>query len=86
MIPHIYQSESPIYYLDQIRTPTNIVAGENDVTLPVSQSLMLERAFRYLKIPFHLLLIPNEEHPLSNNPWHGKIKLREELKWLQLYG
>jgi dipeptidyl aminopeptidase/acylaminoacyl peptidase len=26
------------------------------------------------------------EHALSKNPWHGKIKVREELKWLQKYG
>jgi hypothetical protein len=23
---------------------------------------------------------------LDENPWHGKIKVREELKWLQKYG
>jgi dipeptidyl aminopeptidase/acylaminoacyl peptidase len=85
-IPQIYQSQSAIYYFDQIRTPTHIFAGENDVRVPVSQNLMLERAFRYLGIPFELLLLSNEGHTLSNNPWHGKIKVREEIKWLQLYG
>jgi dipeptidyl aminopeptidase/acylaminoacyl peptidase len=85
-IPQIYQNQSAIYYFDQIRTPTHIVAGENDVRVPVSQNLMLARAFRYLGIPVELLLLPNEGHALSNNPWHGKIKVREEIKWLQLYG
>jgi dipeptidyl aminopeptidase/acylaminoacyl peptidase len=47
---------------------------------------MLERALRYLGIPVNLLLLPNEGHLLDNNPWHGKIKVREELKWLQMYG
>jgi hypothetical protein len=23
---------------------------------------------------------------LDRNPWHGKIKVREELKWLEKYG
>ena len=22
----------------------------------------------------------------DKNPWHGKIKVREELKWLEKYG
>jgi dipeptidyl aminopeptidase/acylaminoacyl peptidase len=62
------------------------VAGENDVRVPVSQNLMLERAFRYLGISVELLLLPNEGHTLSNNPCHVKIKVRQEIKWLQLYG
>jgi dipeptidyl aminopeptidase/acylaminoacyl peptidase len=33
-----------------------------------------------------LLIFPGEGHSLSKNPWHGKIKVREELKWLQKYG
>lgn len=86
MIPHIYQNESPIYHFDKIRTPTHIVTGADDIRMPVSQNLMFERAFRYLKVPFKLLLIPNEGHSLSNNPWYQKIKVREEIKWLQLYG
>jgi hypothetical protein len=47
---------------------------------------MLEGALRYLRIPVNLLLLPNEGHPLGNNPWHEKIKVREELNWLQMYG
>ncbi|CAF4199438.1 unnamed protein product, partial [Rotaria magnacalcarata] len=35
---------------------------------------MLERALHYLKIPVQLLIFPNEDHSISNNPWHGKIK------------
>ena len=25
-------------------------------------------------------------HGLGKNPWHGYIKVREELKWLEKYG
>ena len=32
------------------------------------------------------ILFPGEGHGLRNNPWHGRIKLREELKWLEKYG
>ena len=39
-----------------------------------------------LGIPSALLIFPGEGHSLDKNPWHGKIKVREELKWLQKYG
>ena len=84
--PQKYQSESPIYQLNKVRTPTHIVAGEDDIRVPVGQNMMLARGLRYLQVPVTLLLLPNEGHPMSNNPWHGKIKVREELQWLRTYG
>jgi len=85
-IPQIYQNQSAIYYFDRIRTPTHIVDGGNDIRVPFTQNIMFERALNYLKIPVELLLLNNEGHTLSNNPLHGKIKLQQEIKWLNLYG
>jgi dipeptidyl aminopeptidase/acylaminoacyl peptidase len=39
-----------------------------------------------LEVPSELLIFPGEGHSLAKNPWHGKIKVREELKWLTKYG
>jgi dipeptidyl aminopeptidase/acylaminoacyl peptidase len=36
-------------------------------------------------IPHSFLVFPGEGHSLLKNPWHGDIKLREELKWLETY-
>jgi hypothetical protein len=30
-------------------------------------------------------VFPGEGHSLDKNPWHGYIKLREELNWLEKY-
>ncbi|CAF0946943.1 unnamed protein product [Adineta steineri] len=84
--PYIYQSESPFYQLDKVRTPTHIVAGERDMQVPTSQSYMLERALYYRQIPAKLIIFPNEGHIMDFNPIHGKVKIREELKWLKKYG
>ncbi|CAF4290346.1 unnamed protein product, partial [Adineta steineri] len=54
--------------------------------VPKSQSYMLERGLYYRGVPVKLITFPNEGHALINNPWHGKIKVREELKWLKKYG
>jgi hypothetical protein len=32
------------------------------------------------------LILPGEGHDPDKNPWHAKIKEREELKWLERYG
>jgi len=51
----------------------------------VAENYLLERALYALKVPSTLLIFPGEGHSLKKNPWHGKIKVREELKWLEKY-
>ena len=53
---------------------------------PVLEDYLLDRALHQLNMPSDLLLFPGEGHELDKNPWHGKIKVREELKWLEKYG
>ncbi|CAF3312143.1 unnamed protein product [Rotaria socialis] len=84
--PNIYQNEAPIYHLDRIRTPTHIITGEKDNRVPTPQSYILERGLHYLGVPVKLIIFPKEGHSMKDNPWHGKIKVREELKWLRKYG
>ncbi len=67
-------------------TPTHIVAGADDITVYVGEDYLLERALTARGIPNTLLIFPGEGHLLDANPWHGKIKVREELKWLEKYG
>jgi dipeptidyl aminopeptidase/acylaminoacyl peptidase len=85
-VPHTYQNEAPIYQLDRVSTPTLITTGESDKHVPTSQSYILERGLYYLGVPVKLIIFPKEAHDMGINPWHGKIKVREELKWLQQYG
>jgi dipeptidyl aminopeptidase/acylaminoacyl peptidase len=85
-VPHIYQNEAPIYQFDRVRTPTLITTGGNDLLVPTSQNYIMERGLYYRGIPVKLITFPNEGHDLLINPWHGKIKVREEIKWLKKYG
>jgi dipeptidyl aminopeptidase/acylaminoacyl peptidase len=85
-VPHTYQNEAPIYQLDRVSTPTIITTGESDIRVPASQSYIMERGLYSQEVPVKLIIFPKEEHGLSINPWHGKIKVREELKWLKKYG
>jgi dipeptidyl aminopeptidase/acylaminoacyl peptidase len=81
-----YNAEAAIWQIGKVQTPTHIVAGSDDVRVYVGEDYLLERALHTLGIPCALLIFPGEGHSLASNPWHGKIKVREELKWLDRYG
>ncbi|CAF3653001.1 unnamed protein product [Rotaria socialis] len=84
-VPEIYRKESIMNNLNKAQTPILISTGAKETRVPVDQSYILERSLTYLGVPVKLLLFPDEGHAFSNNPWHGKIKVREELKWLAQY-
>jgi dipeptidyl aminopeptidase/acylaminoacyl peptidase len=84
--PDRYRSEAAIFQINKVRTPTHMVAGADDVRVAVLEDYLLDRALHELNIPSNLLIFPGEGHSLDKNPWHGKIKVREELKWLEKYG
>ena len=81
-----YHDEAAIFQIDKVKTPTHMVAGADDIRVAVLEDYLLEHALYSLGIPNKLLIFPGEGHSLAKNPWHGKIKVREELKWLEKYG
>ncbi len=81
-----YHDEAAIFQIDKVKTPTHMVAGGSDIRVAVLEDYLLEHALYSLGIPNKLLVFPGEGHGLGKNPWHGKIKVREELKWLEKYG
>ncbi len=85
-VPQRYQDEAAIFQMNKVRTPTLIVAGSEDIRVAVAEAYLLDHALHNLDVPSELLIFPGEGHDLAKNPWHGKIKVREELKWLQKYG
>ncbi len=83
--PGNYQSEAALFRMNRVKTPTHIVQGSGDVRVSFLEGVTLERALQQLGVPHHFLVFPGEGHSLGNNPWHGYIKLREELLWLDKY-
>jgi len=81
-----WNAEAAIWPFGKVRTPTHVVGGEEDIRVYVGEDYLLERALHAQGIPSSLLIFPGEGHDLDKNPWHGKIKVREELKWLEKYG
>jgi len=78
-----YEDEAAIWQINKVKTPTHIVAGAEDIRVYVGEAYLLERALHTQGVPSKLLILPGEGHSLDKNPWHGKIKVREELKWIE---
>jgi len=83
--PELYQSEAALFRMNRVKTPTHIVQGASDIRVSYLEGVTLERALQQLGIDHSFLVFPGEGHSLARNPWHGYIKLREELKWLDKY-
>ena len=83
--PAIYKSEAALFQMDKVRTPTHLVGGAADVRVSYLEDVLLERALQQLHVPHSLLVFPDEGHSLDKDPWHGYIKVREELQWLEKY-
>lgn len=83
--PEIYQNEAALFRFDKVKTPTHLVQGAADVRVSYLEGETMERALQALGIPHTFLVFPGEGHSLDKNPWHGYIKLREELNWLEKY-
>jgi dipeptidyl aminopeptidase/acylaminoacyl peptidase len=83
--PEIYQSEAALFRMNRVKTPTHIVQGQSDVRVSYLEGVTLERALEQLGVDHSFLVFPGEGHGLARNPWHGYIKVREELKWLDKY-
>jgi dipeptidyl aminopeptidase/acylaminoacyl peptidase len=81
-----YHDEAAIFQINKVKTPTHMVAGGDDIRVAVLEDYLLDRALHELGVPSTLLIFPGEGHSLDENPWHSKIKVREELKWLEKYG
>ncbi len=80
-----YNSEAAIFQINKVKTPTHIVGGSVDIRVYIGEQYLLERALQNLNVPHTLLVFPDEGHGLAENPWHGRIKVREELNWLEKY-
>ena len=80
-----YNDEAAARQMNKVITPTQMVVGGDDVRVAKLESYLMERELHTLGVPNRLLIFPGEGHLLGTNPWHGKIKVREELKWLDQY-
>jgi dipeptidyl aminopeptidase/acylaminoacyl peptidase len=80
-----YIEKSPLFELDQVRTPTLIHHGEEDRAVPTQQGWEFYRAMQQMgHAPVRFLLYPGEPHGLREIS-HQRRKMEEDLKWFDTY-
>ncbi len=75
--PQNYERFNPARHVQKWKTPTLIVAGQNDFRVPIDQSLSAFTALQRRGIESQLLYFPDENHwvlkPQNSLQWHDTV-------------
>jgi len=84
-IPRVYFDKSPLFRLERVTTPTLILHGSEDDSVPTEQGWQQFRALNMIgKAPVKFVLFPGEPHGLRKIS-HQRRKMEEELAWFDRY-
>jgi dipeptidyl aminopeptidase/acylaminoacyl peptidase len=75
---------SPITYVKNVRTPTLLLQGENDLTDPIGQSQQFYRGLKRYNVESDLVLYPREGHGLREEK-HLLDRLNRVVAWYDKY-
>ncbi len=79
-----YWDNSPLKDVWKVKTPTIFLVGQNDVRVPMPQSVEMYRALKSNGIPTHLYVAPREPHGWQELR-HVLFKMNVELDWFEKY-
>jgi dipeptidyl aminopeptidase/acylaminoacyl peptidase len=80
----LYRTGSPITYAAQITTPTLIISGTADGTVPAAESYELYHALNDRGVPVRFVAIPGAHH-FPTDPVHIEGYDRVTLDWVERY-
>jgi dipeptidyl aminopeptidase/acylaminoacyl peptidase len=73
--PDLYAKWSPSFYVENFKTPTLVIHGEQDFRVPMGQGMQLFTSLQMQKVPSKLLLFPDEGHwilkPQNSVVWYN---------------
>ncbi|HUG38867.1 MAG TPA: S9 family peptidase [Longimicrobiales bacterium] len=78
----MYWDHSPLKDVWKVRTPTIFLVGQEDVRVPMPQSVEMFRALRANGVPTHLYVAPREPHGWRELR-HRLYKANVELDWFE---
>jgi dipeptidyl aminopeptidase/acylaminoacyl peptidase len=82
--PEIYRRLSPGSYIENIKTPTLIIHGDDDNNTFISNSKELYQALRHRGVTAQFVHYPREGHGLRE-PNHKLDEIRRSLAWMDRY-
>jgi len=77
-----YWEHSPVTFVANVTTPTIFLVGEEDVRVPMPQSVEMYRALLSNGVPTHLYVAPREPHGWQELR-HELFKVNVELDWFE---
>nr|MBW4053259.1 S9 family peptidase [Pseudomonadota bacterium] len=77
----LYRTGSPITYAGEITTPTLILSGTDDTTVPITESFALYHALSSRGIPVKFIGIPGAHHS-PQDPVHRELYYRAIDRWV----
>ena len=79
--------KSPIKYVENVKTPTQIIHSEEDYRCPMEQAEQLFTALKILGVDTEFIRFPGENHELSRSgkPKHRKERLEHMIRWFKKY-
>ncbi len=78
----LYRSGSPITYAGRITTPTLILSGTADTTVPITESFALYHALSSRRVPVKFIGIPGAHHS-PQDPVHRELYYRAINRWVR---
>src|SRR3954470_712894 len=79
-----FWNNSPIKDASRVRTPTLLIAGQDDARVPLPQAIEMFRALKANGVPTKLFIAPREGHQWSGLR-HQLFKANVELEWFEHY-
>ena len=78
-----YESRSLLSVVENVKTPTMIMTGEEDYRTPMSESEQYFKALKLLGVETVLVRVPGEPHGIRRRPSHHVAKLAGSLGWFE---
>jgi dipeptidyl aminopeptidase/acylaminoacyl peptidase len=80
----MFDEQSPLTFLTNVKTPTLIFHGERDERVPPGQSQETYRTLKRLGVTTQLVIYPDQGHGLTV-PSYQMDKMRREFAWIEKY-
>jgi dipeptidyl aminopeptidase/acylaminoacyl peptidase len=82
--PDWYRQRSAITFAGRVTTPTLVLHGEEDHSVPVNQGYAFYRALRERNVPAELVVYPSEGHGIRDRE-HLRDMFTRLLRWFETY-
>ncbi len=80
----VYNTRSPLRYVQNVKTPVLLQHGEADIRVPFSEGVMLYNALKRRNVPVRFLVLPRQPHGPTEPKMILKV-LQTNVDWFNSY-